>query len=96
MRLASLNLPCIIALRAPQVGDAVVQQLLERRAALERQLADHNAQIQEYQAAWERAKSEEEGRGGGAVDAKRWLLVRGLPEARELLRSVFRVACDHK
>ena len=49
-----------------------------------------------HQAAWERAKSEEEGRGGGAADAKRWTLVRTIVEARELLKATFRLACDHK
>lgn len=60
------------------------------------QLEEHNSQITELQGAWERAKEEEEGRGGGAADARRWTGVRSGVEARELLRTVFRVACDYK
>ena len=60
------------------------------------QLAEHNAQIVDLQAAWEQAKVEEEGKGGGAADAKRWTGVRGIVESRELLRTLFKVACDHK
>ena len=60
------------------------------------QLTEHNSQIKELQAAWEAAKLEEEGRGGGAVDSKRWNGLRSVQESRELLRSLFRVACDHK
>ena len=65
-------------------------------APLHPQLSEHNAQIAELQAAWERAKAEEEGRGGGAADAKRWTGIRSAVEARDILRTVFRVACDHK
>ena len=60
------------------------------------QVRDHNQQIVELQAAWEKAKQEEENKGGGAADAKRWTGVRNAIEARELLRTVFRIACDHK
>jgi hypothetical protein len=60
------------------------------------QLWEHNAQIKELQAAWEAAKVEEESRGGGAADSKRWNGVRNVTEAKELLRSLFRAACDHK
>jgi hypothetical protein len=81
---------------APQVSDAVVQQLLERRAVLERSLAAHNASISELQGAWEAAKAQEEGRGGGAADGRRWGGARTLPEARELLRTLFKLASDHK
>ena len=60
------------------------------------QVREHNQQILELQGALEKAKQEEENRGGGAADAKRWTGVRNAPEARELLRTVFRIACDHK
>jgi hypothetical protein len=60
------------------------------------QVKEHNQQIEELQEAWEKAKQEEENRGGGAADAKRWTGVRNAVEARELLRTVFRIACDHK
>eukprot|EP00983_Pelagomonas_calceolata_P114163 1160066-Pelagomonas_calceolata.AAC.7 len=59
------------------------------------QVKEHNQQIVELQAAWEKAKQEEENKGGGAADAKRWTGVRNAIEARELLRTVFRIACDH-
>ena len=39
---------------------------------------------------------EEESRGGGAADVKRWNGLRTAIEARELLRTLFRIACDHK
>ena len=60
------------------------------------QLREHSQQIEELQAAWEGAKKEEEQRGGGAADSKRWVGVRTADEARDLLRTVFRVACDQK
>ncbi|GAX80469.1 hypothetical protein CEUSTIGMA_g7908.t1 [Chlamydomonas eustigma] len=71
-------------------------RLTQRREELQITLGHHNVQIKELQAAWEAAKVEEESRGGGAVDAKRWNGVRNATEAKELLRSLFRVACDHK
>lgn len=52
------------------VNSALRERLLVRKAQLEGALREHNAQIGELQAAWERAKAEEEGRGGGAADAK--------------------------
>ena len=65
-------------------------------ASLPLQLEEHNSQIKELQAAWEAAKLEEESRGGGAADVKRWNGLRTAMEARELLRTLFRIACDHK
>ena len=53
-------------------------------------------QIKELQSAWEAAKLEEENRGGGAADAKRWNGIRNVLESRELLRTLFRIACDHR
>jgi kinesin family protein 4/21/27 len=52
--------------------------------------------LQEWQNQWERAKQEEESRGAGAADVKRWTGVRTIVEARELLRSLFRLASDSK
>ena len=34
--------------------------------------------------------------GGGAADAKRWTGIRTIIEARELLRTLFRLSCDQK
>ena len=60
------------------------------------QLEEHNLQIKDLQSAWEAAKLEEENRGGGAADVKRWNGIRNVIESRELLRTLFRIACDHK
>ena len=67
-----------------------------KREELQRQLEGHNAQISDLQSAWDQAKLEEEGRGGGAVDASRWANVQSLMEARDLLKSVFMTAGDYK
>lgn len=80
----------------PPANIAGRARLVERKAQLEAQVKEHNQQIVELQAAWEKAKQEEENKGGGAADAKRWTGVRNAIEARELLRTVFRIACDHK
>lgn len=60
------------------------------------QVNAHNNAISDLQAQWEGAKADEEGRGGGAADARRWVGMRGVVEARELLRSLFRLASDLK
>jgi hypothetical protein len=51
---------------------------------------------QELQLQWERARQEEESRGAGAADARRWTGIRNVVEGRELLRTLFKVASDHK
>jgi hypothetical protein len=51
---------------------------------------------QELQLQWERARHDEEGRGGGAADVKRWTGIRTVVEGRELLRTLFKVASDNK
>jgi len=51
---------------------------------------------QELQLQWERARQEEESRGAGAADVKRWTGIRNVVEGRELLRTLFKTACDHK
>lgn len=61
-----------------------------------RQLLEHNNQIEELQRAWELAKADDEGRGAGAADVKRWAGIRHVTEAKELLKALFRTACDHK
>lgn len=60
------------------------------------QVASHNASISDLQAQWEAAKADEEGRGGGAVDARRWVGVRNVVESRDLLRTLFRLSSDMK
>lgn len=44
----------------------------------------------------ERARLEEEARGAGAADVRRWTGVRNIVESREMLRCLFRLAGDHK
>lgn len=51
---------------------------------------------QELQSQWERARQEEESRGAGAADVRRWTGIRNVVEGRELLRTLFKVASDHK
>ena len=46
------------------------------------------------QASLERARANEE--RAGAADARRWLGVRSIVEARDLLRTLFRLAADGK
>lgn len=60
------------------------------------QLREHNQQISELQVAWERSKVEEEQKGGGAADVRRWASIRSIVEARDLLKTVFRTACDQR
>jgi hypothetical protein len=51
---------------------------------------------QELQTQWERARQEEESRGAGAADVRRWTGIRNVVEGRELLRTLFKVASDQK
>jgi kinesin family protein 4/21/27 len=60
------------------------------------QLREHNQQISELQVAWERSKVDEEQKGGGAADARRWTGIKSIVEARDLLKTVFRAACDQR
>ena len=52
--------------------------------------------LQELQEQWERARSDEQSRGAGAADVKRWTGIRNIVEARELLRTLFLSACAQK
>lgn len=60
------------------------------------QISYHNGQINELQAQWERQKAEEESRGGGALDVRRWTGIKSAVEARELLRTLFRLSVEFK
>ena len=53
-------------------------------------------QILEMQQTLMRAKTEEEQKGQGAADARRWNGLRNVAEARTMLRTVFRTASGHK
>jgi hypothetical protein len=52
--------------------------------------------LQELQEQWERARADEQSRGAGAADVKRWTGIRNIIEARELLRTLFMCACAQK
>lgn len=51
-------------------------------------------EIAQLQFAWEKAKSEEDTKGGAAGDAKRWNGIRAIMEARAMLKTVFKCASD--
>ncbi|EFJ41236.1 Kif4 type kinesin [Volvox carteri f. nagariensis] len=72
------------------------QKLLTKKRELEEKVAYHNEQITELQADWERQKAEEESRGGGALDPRRWTGLRTVAECRELLRTLFRMSVESK
>jgi hypothetical protein len=80
------------------VSQMVARHLLLSKPApcLLAQIHEHSTKIQELQAQWQRAKTDEELNAGGAADLKRWTGIKVMSEARELLRTVFKVGCDHK
>ncbi|GBF91684.1 kinesin family member heavy chain [Raphidocelis subcapitata] len=80
----------------PVGGGGSQEALLGRKQRLEDDIERHNEAIKELQLQWERARQDEEGRGGGAADVKRWTGIRTVVEGRELLRTLFRVALDNK
>lgn len=51
---------------------------------------------QELQEQWERARADEQSRGAGAADVKRWTGIRNTVEARELLRTLFVAASSQR
>lgn len=52
--------------------------------------------LQELQEQWERARAEEQSRGAGAADVRRWIGIRNTVEAREMLRTLFISACSQR
>ncbi|PNH11829.1 Chromosome-associated kinesin KIF4 [Tetrabaena socialis] len=78
------------------LGPEAREKLLARKKELEDNVSYHNAQISELQASWERQKAEEESRGGGAMDVRRWAGLRNVVECRELLRTLFRLNVESK
>lgn len=52
--------------------------------------------LQELQEQWERARAEEQSRGAGAADVRRWTGIRNIVEAREMLRTLFISACAQR
>ncbi|KXZ43975.1 hypothetical protein GPECTOR_76g796 [Gonium pectorale] len=77
-------------------GPDMRDKIVAKRKVLEEKVAYHNAQICELQAQWERQKAEEESRGGGANDMRRWAGLRNMVEGRELLRILFRLSVESK
>ncbi|KAI8464754.1 MAG: hypothetical protein J3K34DRAFT_525930 [Monoraphidium minutum] len=77
-------------------GHGSQEALLHRKQRMEDDIEKHNDAIKELQAQWERARQEEESRGAGAADVRRWTGIRNVIEGRELLRTLFKVASDHK
>ncbi len=53
------------------------------------------AQIGDVMARLCAARTEDEARGGGAADARRWTALRSPVESRAMLKTVFRAAADH-
>lgn len=55
----------------------------------------HDGQIAGIMAALVAARGEDEARGGGAADPRRWTALRSTVEARAMLKTVFRAAAAH-
>ncbi|KAF8064520.1 KIN4A [Scenedesmus sp. PABB004] len=73
------------------------EEVLQQDAArLQAAIEQHSANVKELQEQWERARSDEQSRGAGAADVKRWTGIRNIVEARELLRTLFLCACAQK
>ncbi|GLC45179.1 hypothetical protein PLESTB_000427200 [Pleodorina starrii] len=81
---------------AAAVGPEAREKLLAKKKELEEKVALHNDQITEMQHNWERQKAEEESRGGGALDVRRWAGLRNVAECREVLRILFRMSVESK
>ncbi|WIA39358.1 hypothetical protein OEZ86_005467 [Tetradesmus obliquus] len=73
------------------------EEVLQQEAArLQAAIDKHSANVKELQEQWERARADEQSRGAGAADVKRWTGIRNIIEARELLRTLFMCACAQK
>lgn len=82
---------------APRAGPPPSEDTLEmRRAGLLERIARHSQQIVDLQQQLVRVRADEEARGGGAADARRWNQLRSVVEARVMLKTVFRTASSHK
>lgn len=78
---------------SPSSGE---KSLKERQKMLTEKSCTHGKQIQELQLALAQAKAQEEKRGEGAADAKRWNFVSTVGEARETLTFTFKMASKYK
>lgn len=79
-----------------RTAPASEDNLEHRRAELLERVARHSQQIVELQQQLVRVRADEEARGGGAADARRWNQLRNVVEARTMLKTVFRSASAHK
>eukprot|EP00879_Flechtneria_rotunda_P010714 GHRR01011196.1.p1 GENE.GHRR01011196.1~~GHRR01011196.1.p1 ORF type:complete len:1304 (+),score=608.99 GHRR01011196.1:374-4285(+) len=73
------------------------EEVLQQEANnLQAEIHKHSKNIKELQEQWERARADEQSRGAGAANVKRWTGIRNIVEARELLRTLFMSACSQR
>lgn len=95
-KLVSLRSPAV-ALSSPMPAPPGSEQGLEtEKTNLQDQIKAHSAQILLTQQQLMKAKSDEENKGGGAADARRWNGLRNVVESRALLKTAFRTASTLK
>jgi hypothetical protein len=80
----------------PALAGLPREGLFSRKTELLRHLDTHSSQIQDLQLQLVKARAEEEERGQGAADAKRWTNLKNVGEARVLLQSVFQAASQQR
>lgn len=80
----------------PALAGLPREGLFSRKTELMRQLDTHSSQIQDLQLQLVKARADEEERGQGAADAKRWTNLKNVGEARVLLQSVFQAASQQR
>ncbi|KAK9846882.1 hypothetical protein WJX84_000810 [Apatococcus fuscideae] len=95
-RLAVHRNPALILSSPLHAPGGPEDPLEQQRAELQAAIRQHSNQILEMQQTLLRAKTEEEQKGQGAADARRWNGLRNVAEARTMLRTVFRTASGHK
>lgn len=88
--------PLVLSSPLARTAPASEDDLEHRRAALLDRVARHSQQIVELQQQLVRVRADEEARGGGAADVRRWNQLRNVVEARTMLKTVFRSASAHK
>ncbi|DBB08621.1 TPA: hypothetical protein ACH3X3_008748 [Trebouxia sp. C0006] len=95
-KLVSLRSPGV-ALSSPMPAPPGSERNLEAdKTLLQDQIKAHSAQILLTQQQLMKAKSDEENKGGGAADARRWNGLRNVVESRALLKTAFRTASTLK
>lgn len=88
--------PLVLSSPLARTAPASEDDLEHRRSELLERVARHSQQIVELQQQLVRVRADEEARGGGAADARRWNQLRNVVEARTMLKTVFRSASAHK